>query len=140
VEFDQLIKSHLQTGGVYFYNTTDSVRAERTGCETFGYGYRVMNHVMVSDRAFQLDTERWRRVLSGYTIDGIKMFPAETTEGKEKFDRIVALPSALDDKTTPRGALKLESCDSLLRRTPPATLITDDNMGTEWRWPLLGRE
>ena len=34
----------------------------------------------------------------------------------------------------------MERCESVLERTPELPLITDDNMGTEWRYPLLHRE
>ncbi len=136
-EFDQLIQRHLNQGGVYLYNATSSIRAQRTGCSTFRYGYRVLNNVMVSDSPFDLDAGRWRQVLAAYTIDGHAMFPQKTPEQVQALDEIVALAHEDKDDRIEFAARRLESCQSILQRTKILPLITDDNMGTEWRYPLL---
>ena len=40
VEFLELVKQHLNPGGVFFYNTTNSRRAQRSACTVFPYGAR----------------------------------------------------------------------------------------------------
>jgi hypothetical protein len=45
-EFLAIIKKHLKPGGVFFYNTTDSARVQRTGCLAFPYGARFTNHMV----------------------------------------------------------------------------------------------
>lgn len=136
-EFDQLIQRHLNQGGVYLYNSTGSIRALRTGCSSFRYGYRVLNNLMVSDSPFDLDVERWRRVLTAYTIDGHVMFPQDTPEQVQALEAIVAMAHEASDEGIEPAARRLESCQSILQRTSALPLITDDNMGTEWRYPLL---
>ena len=69
-EFLALIKEHLNPGGVFFYNTTDSDRVQRTGCLAFPHGARFTNHMVVSSAPIAWDFARWRRVLEAYRIDG----------------------------------------------------------------------
>jgi predicted membrane-bound spermidine synthase len=140
VEFNRLIQRHLNPGGVYLFNATGSIRAQRTGCLSFKFGFRVLNNVMVSDSPFDLDVARWRRVLAAYAIDGKRMFPTDSPAQAESFDHFVAMPSESDDKAIVPADRRMERCESILRRTPELPLITDDNMGTEWRYPLLRRE
>jgi spermidine synthase len=40
VEFLELVRPHLNPGGSFFYNTTDSPRVQRTACSVFPYGAR----------------------------------------------------------------------------------------------------
>ena len=140
VEFDRMIQRHLNPGGVYLFNATGSIRAQRTGCLSFKFGFRVLNNVMVSDSPFDLDVARWRRVLAAYAIDGKRMFPMDSPSQAESFEYFVAMPSESDDKAMVPADRRMERCESILERTPELPLITDDNMGTEWRYPLLHRE
>jgi spermidine synthase len=140
VEFDRMIQRHLNPGGVYLFNATGSIRAQRTGCLSFKFGFRVLNNVMVSDSPFDLDVARWRRVLAAFAIDGKRMFPTDSPAQAESFEHFVAMPSESDDKAIVPADRRMERCESILERTPELPLITDDNMGTEWRYPLLHRE
>jgi spermidine synthase len=140
VEFDRMIQRHLNPGGVYLFNATGSIRAQRTGCLSFKFGFRVLNNVMVSDSPFDLDVGRWRRVLAAYAIDGKRMFPTDSPAQAESFDHFVAMPSESDDNAIVPANRRMERCESILQRTPGLPLITGDNMGTEWRYPLLHRE
>jgi len=140
VEFDRMIQRHLSPGGVYLFNATGSIRAQRTGCLSFKFGIRVLNNIMVSDSPFDLDIARWRRVLAAYAIDGKRMFPTDSPVQAESFEHFVAMPSESDDKAIVPADRRMERCESILERTPELPLITDDNMGTEWRYPLLHHE
>lgn len=73
-EFLNLIKGHLNAGGIFFYNTTGSDRVQRTGCLAFAHGARFINHLLVSDMPIRWDFARWRRILESYTIDGRPAF------------------------------------------------------------------
>jgi spermidine synthase len=140
IEFDRMIQQHLNPGGVYLFNATGSIRAQRTGCLSFKFGFRVLNNVMVSDSPFDLDDARWRRVLTAYAIDGKRMFPTDSPAQTESFDYFITMPSETDDKAIAPANRRMERCESILQRTAGLPLITDDNMGTEWRYPLLHRE
>jgi spermidine synthase len=140
VEFNRMIREHLNPNGVYLFNATGSVRAQRTGCLSFRYGFRVLNNVIVSDSPFVLDPGRWRRVLANYTIDGNRMFPMDSQAQVESFSHIIAMPSEIDDPAIAPADRAIERCQSVLQRTAALPLITDDNMGTEWRYGFLHRE
>jgi len=48
----------------------------------------------------------------------------------------MAIPAYAHYLSHEPGAQPLESCASVARRNTGYTPITDDNMGTEWRYPL----
>ncbi|MBV8919973.1 fused MFS/spermidine synthase [Bradyrhizobium sp.] len=126
-EFLELVKQHLKPGGIFFYNTTNSRRAQRTGCTAFPYGARFLNHMLVSQTPIAWNYERWRRTLETYSIDGKRAFASDGTD-RARLDELMA--DYRQDSTT------IESCPELLKETAGKTLVTDDNMGTEWRYFL----
>jgi spermidine synthase len=129
VEFLEVVRRHLKPGGTFFYNTTDSERVQRTGCVVFPYGYRVFNHMLVSDAPIELDARRWRRILFSERIDGRPLLDASDPRDLAVWDHLAALLKGTD-KPLPQQAF--EDCPSILARTQSAALVTDDNMGTEW--------
>ncbi len=133
VEFHDLVKSHLNPGGIFFYNTTDSLRAQRTGCLDFADGGRFLNHIVVSQSPIQWDFVRWRRTLESYRIDGAPVFNLSRNEDRTVLDEMV---SRQTDVTTGTELTPIEPCSSILAHTAGKQPITDDNMGTEWRYPL----
>ncbi len=65
-EYLQLVKQHLAPGGIYYYNTTASRRAQRTACSVFPHGARFLNQMVVSETRIDRDYKRWREVLESY--------------------------------------------------------------------------
>jgi spermidine synthase len=135
MEFADLIRAHLKTGGIFFYNTTSSHRSERTGCLSFRHGYRVLNHMLLSDAPFDLDVARWRRNLLATRIDGKPVFDLARPRDAAALRWTLAMPDGAQDKDHPERR-RMEACGSILAATTKLDPITDDNMGTEWRYPL----
>lgn len=110
-EFLDLVRAHLNRGGVYYYNTTGEPRVQRTGATLFPYTWRLNNMLAVSDQAFAPDFERLRAQLmsSGAAPEHALVDDVIRTLGQE-----------------------VETRESILSRTAGLQLITDDNMGTEW--------
>jgi spermidine synthase len=133
VEFLALVKSHLNAGGIFFYNTTDSLRAQRTGCLEFADGARFLNHMVVSQSPIRWDFARWRRTLESYRIDGTPVLNLSHSEDRAKLEELV---SRQNDVTAGTESTPIEPCSNILARTDGKQPITDDNMGTEWRYPL----
>ena len=137
VEFLELIRRHLKPGGVYYYNTTDSERALRTGAAVFPYVVRVANFEAVSDSPLNLDAERWRQTLASYRIDGKPVFDLGLPRDQERMEELVSFVKTAEHPTVegqdPRPTM--ENGDSIRRRTAGSRVITDDNMGTEWTPP-----
>jgi hypothetical protein len=84
----------------------------------------------VSDSPFTLDKERWRKALTKYQIDGHPILDLANPQQRTRLEEVLHLANELD---VPNG--DLESRSSLLQRYKGARLITDDNMGTEWKEP-----
>ena len=127
-EFLAIAKTHLNRGGIVFYNTTDSARVQRTACTVFPFGARFMNHVVVSETPIDWNVLRWRNALDNYAIDGTRQFdPAKAADRAQL--------GALLTEYAPGGS-QVEECPAVLARTSGKALITDDNMGTEWRYHL----
>jgi spermidine synthase len=139
VEFLELVKDHLNPGGIFFYNTTDSSRVQRTGCLGFAEGARFTNHMVVSSTPIAWDFSRWRRTLESYRIDGRPVFDPTSSKDRVALDRLMSIGASLAPDTARHQSDPIEPCPDILVRTVGKSLVTDDNMGTEWRY-FLGLE
>lgn len=135
-EFLTLVKAHLKPDGVFFYNTTDSERVQRTGCLAFPYGARFSNHMVVSLSPLNWDFENWHRTLDAYRIDGRPVLSSESRQmldGRGGWELLKAKFTATDASSHEQW---VESCSRILARTAGRAPVTDDNMGSEWRHDL----
>jgi spermidine synthase len=132
-DFLGLIKSHLRPGGVFFYNTTNSGRVQRTGCLAFPHGARFTNHMVVSESPIVWDFERWRHVLEAYRIDGQRVFDLDRSEDRAALEQLISLEASMQNDAIPGAQKPIESCTQILVRTEGKDPVTDDNMGSEWR-------
>ncbi len=135
-EFDGLIAQHLARGGVYIYNTTDSVRVQTTGCENFRDGYRLFNFMVMGTDLLSVDAARWRANLLATRIDGHPILDLGKKEDARQLDHLMMIPAYAHRLSPDPARQPLESCSSVMRRSAGANPVTDDNMGTEWRYPL----
>jgi spermidine synthase len=131
-EFLELVRRHLNSGGVFFYNTTDSARVQRTGCLVFPYGARFKNHMVVSDKPIVWDFRRWRRTLETYRIDSKAVFDTRRAADRAVLDELSGFEKSLDSKAAQAAKRPIEPCPDLLTRTAGKQIVTDDNMGSEW--------
>jgi spermidine synthase len=138
-EFLSLVKNHLEPGGVFFYNTTDSARVQRTGCLEFPYGARFTNHLLVSTAPLVWDVRRWRETIEGYSIDGKPVLDPARPESRAALETLMAQESSPGAGAGQSENRMIEPCEEILTRTEGKASITDDNMGTEWRY-FLGLE
>ena len=129
-DYLNLIRGHLKASGVFYYNTTGSDDVVATGLSVFQSGLRVVNFLAVSDSPLRVDKERWSSVLSRYVIDGRRVFDSASPEARSTFDRYWALA---DSVSQPQVNFGMESSDSMRARIRNPMIITDDNMGWEWR-------
>jgi len=127
-EFLNLIRSHLKPGGIEYYNTTWSEEAMATGMSVFPYSLRVANFIALSDSPFTLDKERWRKALTNYSIDGHPVFDLSIPLHQRRLEQVLNIA---DESTDPKGGS--ESRANMMKRLADTPIITDDNMGTEWK-------
>ena len=114
-EFQQNARQHLAPGGVFYFNTTDSLDVQLTAAKLFPHVYRIANFIAASDSPFVFDRERWKTVLDA-NIDE-KTHP-------EEFAAMLRY-----NDIAPRWAI-LQFYENL------ASDVTDDNMRVEWHEPL----
>ena len=136
VEFLDLARRHLNPGGILFYNTTESDRVQRTGCLAFAHGARFTNHMVLSQTPIAWDFQRWRRTLESYRIDGKPVFDLARAEDRAEIEQFVSWEGSLAPKEARNMARPIEPCPDLLARTAGKRSVTDDNMGSEWRYSL----
>ena len=127
-EFLNLVRVHLNSGGIAYYNTTGSEAALATGVAAFPYALRFANFLAVSDSPITMDKDRWKAALSEYEIDGRAVFDLKNPMRRERLNEVLHMADGLD---APGGML--ESRASMVSRLKGVRLISDDNMGTEWR-------
>jgi len=129
-DFLLIIRQHLNPGGIHYYNTTESTEVMRTGATVFPYSMRFFNFFAVSDSPFQIDSQRWRKVLVDYKIDGKPVFQLDRPEELESLNHIVSFADQVGQKTDKLASF--EPGTDFPQRFRNSRLITDDNMGTEW--------
>jgi len=127
-DFLELVRSHLKKGGVAYYNTTLSEEAMATGIAVFPYSLRIWNFLAVSDSPILFDKERWRDRLVSYAIDGKPVFDLSKPLDSKRLAEVLRFA---EPSVGPYGLQ--EPRDSLVKRLKNVRIITDDNMGTEWR-------
>jgi hypothetical protein len=128
MEFMGLLREHLNSGGIAYYNSTWSKDVLATGAAAFPYALRVNSFIAVSDSPFNLDKNLWRGALANYRIDGRQVFDLTIPLQRTRLGAVLQLADQLD---APNGGL--ESRSALQHRLKNSRLITDDNMGTEWQ-------
>jgi len=132
VEFLQLVRKHLNPGGILYYNTTNSSRVQLTGATVFPFAVRVANFIALSDGPIHFDRTGWRRILESYKIDGRQVFDLSKRDNRDCIDRWVSMAESEQRSEDVRFEATIEDRASLLGRFQGQQLITDDNMGTEW--------
>jgi len=120
-EFLELVSGHLQPAGVFLYNLTGSREAQLTGVTVFPHAVMVGNNLALSNQPFELDLERWKRVMEQYRIDGVPVFDLNNAEHVKRFREVAAMLPAR------------EQTEEIRARNTATRMITDDNMGVEWR-------
>lgn len=131
-DFLEIIRRHLNKGGVYFYNTTGSDDVVATGLAVFPYGLRVLNFLAVSDSPIDYSEARWFDILGRYEMEGRPVFDAGHAGVAKTLAGYHALAAKLDQSTTFES---IETSKSLNARLGKRLIITDRNMGWEWRDP-----
>lgn len=133
VDFLKILRQHLNPGGVAYYNTTSSGEVQLTGATVFPYALRLSNFLAVSDNPIVFDRERCKNSLTAYTIDDRLVFDLSKPSDRDALEQIVSLPQANSENHGRSLDFSIEDRASLLYRLKGLQIITDDNMGTEWK-------
>jgi len=128
-EFFELVRPHLNTGGIYYFNTTESYETMATALSVFPQGLRVINFLALSDSPIRFDVDLWFSVLPSYRSEGRPLFDPLNPHAQRVLNAYRALETTL---VQPPRFFGLESGDSLRNRLGKLRVVTDDNMGLEW--------
>jgi spermidine synthase len=129
VDFLRIAREHLDRGGVLFYNTTGSEDVMATGLTVYPYALRFVHCLAVSDSPIEFDRTRWKAVLLRYVIDSKHVIDSNDPQQMARLDEVVSVK----EDPTGRQAYSIENEHQLRQRLQGRTIITDDNMITEWR-------
>jgi len=131
VEFLQLVRQHLNPGGILYYNTTSSPEVQLTGATVFPYLVRVWNFVAVSDSPILVDKQRWLDTMQRYAIDGhLVLDPANAKQNAALLD---SYGRWVDGAHGDSEKQMIEYAGTLRARYQGRDIVTDDNMACEWR-------
>jgi hypothetical protein len=95
--------------------------------------------MVVSDAPIAWDFQRWQRVLEAYRIDGQPTFDLARPLDRSVLEQLMAWETNLVLGAEEGREQPIESCASVLARTAGKRIVSDDNMGSEWRY-FLGME
>ena len=129
VEFFTMARGHMNPGGIYYFNTTESAEAIATALHVFRYGLRVINFVVVSDSPLEIATARWLDTLRQYQIDNRYLFDPGDALAQHTLTEYAQFANSIN---LPPVQFGLERSDSLRAHYGRERLITDNNMGREW--------
>lgn len=132
-EFLRLARQHLNPSGILYYNTTGSPEVLKTAATVFPYVLRVGNFAAASNQPIKLDRDRWAAALRTYMIDGKPVFNLQKEEDQQRMAQVLAIADTLHAPRNGDSLLELEDDADIRKRLSGTRVITDDNMGTEWR-------
>jgi spermidine synthase len=93
----------------------------------------------LSSSPLNWDVDRWRRVLEAYRIDDRYVLDRARAEDRAMLASLVPAKSSNSSTAVAPEATAVEPCAAIVARTDGEQAVTDDNMGTEWRYGW-GRE
>ena len=96
----------------------------------FPYGLRFTNFLAVSNSSITVGKDRWISTLRPCTIDGWSAFDPIDPVSQKMLPGYTVLADTLRE---PPRLFGLESFDSLRMRVRNRLIMTDDNMGLDWR-------
>lgn len=119
-EFLEIVRQHLNVGGVAYYNPTGSAEVYSTALSVFTSAISAWGFLAVSDGPMIFDRERWRHSLMNYRMHGRAVLDVSIPEEQQQLEQLV-------------NSRSISFTNSLRELYGSAPIITDDNMGVEWR-------
>jgi spermidine synthase len=149
-EFFELVKRHLKPGGVFMFNTTESIDAMRTSQEIFSDVYLTINAIIASPDKIPYDVDRLERTLRTYKIDGKPIVPPDDAKAEAYLRQVLTIFRSANEevKFNADGHVVIDADFRLANRADGVVIgnsnlrkyvsmhggqiITDHNMKAEW--------
>ena len=124
-EFMKMVRVHLNPGGVFYFNTTDSLDVQLTAAHVFPHVLRITNFIAASDSpTFDFHRDRWKWLLQNMQMSGKPILDMASPSDRKLYEELAGFIDI-----APRSAI-LKYYESI------ASDVTDDNMRVEWKEPL----
>ena len=120
-EFLELLKRHLEPGGLLTYNTTGSTDAVKTAETVFPFAFRYVNFVIASDHDFRPLVRDGAAALTAIKIDGMPVLDPSVEADAQFIRETLSVPF-------------LTSADDFAKLGRQPEVITDWNMITEFKY------
>jgi SAM-dependent methyltransferase len=135
VEYLNLARKVLKPNGIVYYNGTGSPEAARTAAMTFPHAVRFATMILASEQPIHIDIPRWEAVLRQYRLDGKPVVGNDqASEDAIVMNRARLSAEALNAKGPQYHVWNtMQDRAGILADTDGMPIITDDNMGQEWR-------
>lgn len=128
IEYLQMVGLHLGTGGLFIWNTTDSIHAQKAGCLAFADALRFDNHMAASNRPIVLNPKRFTEKIQQIRIEGRPLLDTSVPEHAKRLAEIQRLISEMPNGRT----AYFERCPSVLDKCKDGPPVTEDNMVSEF--------
>lgn len=122
-EFLQLVKSHLNAGGIVTYNTTWLPDVLKTAESVFPYAFLYINFVIASDHDFRPMIDKGREQLMRMQLDGKPVFDPANPDDNHFIQAVLTTPF-------------MTSKDQVKMLGREGEIITDWNMIPEYKYGL----
>jgi len=119
-EFLNLVKSHLNPGGVVLLNTTGSKEAAATAFSVFPYQAAYSIYLALSDKPFSLNREKFSETMKNLRVNNKPVLDLSVPEEMETLTNYLKIDYLREGR-------------KWRERSRDAEIITDDNMITEFR-------
>lgn len=120
-EMQEMVRSHLNPGGIFAFNATGSDDIFYTASQVFRHAYRYRNFIYASDHDFRVPSDRMRAELLRLRLDGVAIFDVGKPGDMAAIDRLLAIPW-------------VEIQEVELKSSRPLETVTDRNMITEFKY------
>ncbi len=127
-EFMELVRDHLEPGGIFLFNATGSSRVAKTAAEVFPHAILLLNNVLVSNAPLDFDKDRWRRILQTYHYEDGPLF-REDEQGE--IEDIVSMLDHIGDREAD-GSRRILTRAQIIEDGEGLKVVTDDNLGHEF--------
>jgi spermidine synthase len=127
-EFMELVKGHLEPGGIFLFNATGSTRVAKTATEVFPHTVLLLNNVLVSNDPLVFKKDRWRKTLQAYQYEDGPLFGEED---QEELEEVISMLDHVGDREVEQ-ARRILTREQIIEDGEGLEIITDDNLGHEF--------
>lgn len=129
-EFLELTRSRLKPDGVLMLNTTGSPRVLKTVCHVMPHCVAYLRSAIASPSPLNIDAQRLKIHAPNFILNGKPLLDLAHPEHAAKLEEMT--------KEISEQSGNFKNAQTVQKLTQNQQIITDDNMGHEWHFSILG--